>query len=429
MLSGNYRPKFADGNKIVYSQGMRARRYVLFRISLVVLIGSLVIHQLRFIARVCRHPSHSFVSYYTASYLLAQGKDVILFYNDFWFRHQVRKITPTIEEYYSPNPPTTALLLLPLAHRTHRDARTIWIVFNVLLVMGAIAGILWREKVSFWRGGIVLLLVLTYQPLWANFAYGQVYGLLFVVMTLIWYALVHRRDRLAGGLLGIIWVIKTAGLFLFLLLLVKRRWQALRSSIAVISLIVIVSLPMLGGISTWRSYINRVVEYSQRPALSVTAYQSISGFFKHHLIYDPTWNPSPLIHAPLLATLLSFTLMLALVTITLFRSKRDPSTRATFCALIIVGVIVSPVSVDYHFTLLLLPIFLLLVGHPRMTVWQTIGFMIAVGLLAVDYPYQTATHSLSLLAYPKLIGSLILWAVCITARWGDSYQRRLIFSR
>ena len=37
-----------------------------------------------------------------------------------------------------------------------------------------------------------------------------------------------------------------------------------------------------------------------------------------------------------------------------------------------------------------------------------------VFLLAVDYPYQPAMYSRSLLAYPKLIRSLFLWDVTVT---------------
>lgn len=395
---------------------MKIRRHFLLWILIISAICILSVHQLRFVSDATTRPSHSFVSYYTASYLLAQGKDANLFYNDDWFRLQVSQITPQIEEYYSPNPPTTALLLLPLAHRNHDDARIICIGLNVLWVLGALVGILRMERVSRLEGAMVIFIVLIYQPLWANFEYGQVYGLLFVMMTLIWYAYRYRCDAVAGGLLGTILIMKTAGLFIFPLLVIKKRWTMLLSSMIVILLIVLVTLPLLGGISTWLAFIERLAEYGQRPSAAVTAYQSISGFFKHHLTYHPTWNPFPLANNPTLATLLSFMTMGVLLAVTLFKGKHDQNPKWTFCALVILGVIMSPVSVDYHYTPLLLPILLVLVDHQQMTLWQKAGFVVAVGLLSVDYPYQQDMYSqtfLSLMAYPKLIGALILWVVCV----------------
>lgn len=395
---------------------MKARQYVLLRLIFILAICVLAVHQLRFISHVAHRPSHSFVSYYTASVLLADRKDAQLFYNDRWFNNQVQKVTPQIEEYYSPNPPTTSLLLLPIAHHDHKDARIIWIGWSALLVAGAVIGMLWMERASFWRGVMAVLIVLCYQPLLANFETGQVYGVLFVTMMVLWLAFVHRWDRLAGGLLGIIFIMKTAGLFIFPLFLIRKRYKAFVSSIVVIALIVILTLPFLGGVPTWLAFVDRLTEYGQRPSSAVTAYQTLTGFFKHHLTYHPTWNPSPLAHVPVLASLLSYTLIITLGTITLFKSRRDSSPKATFCAMIILGVIASPVSVDYHFTLLLLPILLLLFCHNRMSIWQKISFWLAVSLLTVDYPYQQAIYSdtlLSLMAYPKLIGSLILWGVCL----------------
>jgi len=395
---------------------MNVRRHILFRLILATIICVLAFHRMQFLTNVLQHPTHSFISYYTASVLLTQDKDVKLFYNDRWFSIQVGKIAPQIEEYYTPNPPTTAFLLLPLASYSYDDARLIWTVFNIIFVAGAILFIFWKERFSLQWAMVAILLTLIYQPLWANLEYGQVYGVLFVITTIIWYAYNHRYDAIAGGLLGSIFIMKTAGLLLFPFLLVQRRWKALFLSMATPIIIVLLTLPIVGGIETWLRFAQKFSVYSQRMATAVTAYQSIPNFFKHHLTYHPTWNPSPLLDAPMLATILYLSVIAILVIITLRKSIFGASSKWVFCALVILTIVMSPATLDYHYTLLLLPILFLLADIGLMSRWQKIGFLLAVFLLSVDYPYQNALYEqtfLSLMAYPKLIGGLMLWMITV----------------
>jgi hypothetical protein len=77
----------------------------------------------------------------------------------------------------------------------------------------------------------------------------------------------------------------------------------------------------------------------------------------------------------------------------------------------------SPASLDYHYTLLLLPILLLLAKFQSMSLWQRIVFIVSAFLLSVDYRYDFDVYRdtfLSLMAYPKLIGGLLLWGLAIS---------------
>jgi hypothetical protein len=83
------------------------------------------------------------------------------------------------------------------------------------------------------------------------------------------------------------------------------------------------------------------------------------------------------------------------------------------------GVLVSPFSLDYHYTLLLLPIAVLLAARHQRP-WPpaaTVLLMIAVALLALDLPFRghlLLPHpALALLGYPKLYGGSLLWALCL----------------
>lgn len=60
--------------------------------------------------------THGFVSYYTASRLLVSGELGPLAYDDAWFGAAVQRLTSSsVREIFTPNPPTMALMALPIA--------------------------------------------------------------------------------------------------------------------------------------------------------------------------------------------------------------------------------------------------------------------------------------------------------------------------
>jgi len=87
--------------------------------------------------------------------------------------------------------------------------------------------------------------------------------------------------------------------------------------------------------------------------------------------------------------------------------------------------IISPVSLDYHYTILLLPILMLVAwirNNPSFLLW--ILLLIFVALIAVDTPYSSPRISRggwAIFAYPKLYGAIGLWGLSV---W-TSYQSRI----
>lgn len=394
---------------------MKTARQKLIPNILIFLIICLSIIRTQYIVQVATQPSHSFISYYTAALLVSQGVDVSQLYDEAYFSGEVSQITPRIAEYFRPNPPTTALLMLPLAHLNHIEARVVWTFITVVAVCMAVGWILLRLNFSTASALLAVLVVLLYQPLYANFKYAQVYGVLFAGFTAIWHCYKHYRSSHSGILLGIAIITKLSGYLFLLLFLVQRRWRAFGATVGVMLMIGFISLPCL-GIDSWLMFIEIFPKYSQRPSSAVTAYQSISGFFKHHLTYHEVWNPAPLVDLPILASALTVLTVLVLVGVTLWMSYRTKFVDLAFSALIILSVVMSPVSVDYHYTIILLPILLLISYMPKMNRWQFILWWIGVLLLSVDYRYhdnQYATTFLSLMAYPKLIGGLVLLSLTL----------------
>ena len=171
------------------------------------------------------------------------------------------------------------------------------------------------------------------------------------------------------------------------------------------------------GFDAWRTYFRLLLGFSAQPSLAVTAYQTQLGFFRHLLTYDAQWNPAPLFQAPILGTWLSWLGLLLIVTVSVRRVMLTSQDDLTFAVFVIANIILSLVSLDYHYTLLLLPIATLMAqGREWPTFWLKIGLVIAMALIATDLPYRAprlATGPWALLAYPKLYGALLLWRLAL----------------
>ena len=315
-----------------------------------------------FVFYVIQHasrPSQGFASYYTSSRLLLEGENVSNFYNDNWFSSRVNEYVPGVYEIYNVNMPTTAFLFLPLAFFDHGSARILWSIFNLIVLLITLVYLINKLKFkSIWTP-LIIISFLCFQPLYANFAYGQVYILIFCLLVFAWFAYKSGSDELLGFLLGLVFILKTAGIFLILLLLLKKKWRSLISVLSTVVLLVIACLPR-AGIDAWYSYFERLINYSSHPSLSVTAYQTIHSFFHHFTSYDKKWDPEPLFNFPILGNILLVFLSLIILIFTSIKTIKFNKRDFTFGAFIVAGIVISPASLDYHYVLILIPVVIIM---------------------------------------------------------------------
>jgi hypothetical protein len=269
------------------------------------------------------------------------------------------------------------------------------------------------------RGAYVpgfIVLTLLYQPLYANFNQGQVYVLLLGLLVLAWYGYRQRNAPCLGIALGLIFIFKTACAPLWLLLASQRQWHALVWATATGLLVGIGSLPWLGS-EGWRTYFRLLAEFSSQPWLAVTAYQTQLSFWRHLFSFDAQWNPAPLFATPALAVWLTWLTLFLLLGVGIYRARTMKQDDLTFAGFVSLSIILSPVSLDYHYLLLLIPIAILLAqGREPSTPWGQNVLAVAVLLIAANLPYRSqhlAPGALALLAYPKLYGALALWGLAI----------------
>lgn len=378
-----------------------------------------------FVVTNAARPSHGFATYYTASRLLIEGEDVSKFYNDDWFSSHVEEYVPGIYEIYHVNMPTTLFITLPIAVFDYKTARVIWIIFNLTLLVVVVFFIIKQFKFRETWIPLVLIILLSFQPLYANISYGQVYIFIFCLLILAWFAFSSDREEWLGLLIGLIFILKTTTFVLWILLLVQKKWKGLSWTFLTVLLLFIISLPWV-GIGSWYAYGEKLVTYSSNHSSSVTAYQTIHSFFHHLTVYNQQWNPEPVFNLPFLGKSLSIIVSLFILTITAVSAYKFNNSNLSFGAFIIAGVILSPVSLDYHYVLLLIPVFILinwLRQNQSVILWTC--FIIFFVFIAAEIPYTSPKVTggvWAIFAYPKLYGAIGFWGLTLMA----SYRSRVI---
>ena len=412
--------------------GTRVRRIALAVWVLAALLGGRLAVQTW---RASGEPAHGFVTHWVASRLVLRGEPIARFYDDVWFNARVDEVEPGVSDIFGANPPTVALAVTPVAWLDYAPARRVVALGSLLIWLGAAV---WLGRVlalpAAWAGLLVCLATM-FQPAIEGLRHAQLHIPVFALLLVAWRswrngtradsAIVETHARTAqswtralstGVPLGAALALKAAGGVLWLLLLAQRRWRSLLAGGAVVTVLVLITLA-LSGVSAWTAFRDRANVLRASGSLTVTAYQSLPGMVRRLTSPDTRWNPAPLLDAPVAGSLIAGLLVLALVAMSMMVAARRPPVDALFAAFAALAVAVSPVSLDYHYVICLLPIAVLL-ARLRAEAWRTQGVLLlgAVLLIGADLPYRSprlADGWLVVLAYPKLCGALLLWALAM----------------
>ena len=402
--------------------------------------------------------THGFPVYYVSARLIVEGRWSERIYDDDWFGAQVRAMTNgRRSEVYSANPPTTSLLLLPIAWLDMPAARATWLVVNLVLLIGSLVlllntlvrvglnepivvtlseakslsamggmlrsaqhdtgwGYLGRTVLGrprdFTFGAGMLAFTFAYAPLREDFHLAQAYTFLLFLLTLTFWGFVRTRSVATGITLGTALATKLSGGLLWLLLALRGRWREIAIGIGVGLGFVLLSLALTGW-AGWAKYFSLLPDHIVgRTWPPVLAFQSSPNFFQHLLAGDAAWPIEPIVYAPSLAVLLSAAVSGTALVLTLRRARRANFDIA-FATMLTLGVILLPFAEEYHYTLLLLPLTVMASRIARAPIRRldVIWLAATLFLLAAPLPYasQDGPGWSALLGYPRLYGGWLAW--------------------
>jgi alpha-1,2-mannosyltransferase len=393
-------------------------RPTLYRVLLIgawSLFGVLAVRFGLFAADSAPRESQGFINMYTAARLFREGAFIGQFYGD-WFTEQMPRLGFVVGDIFFPNPPTSLLMALPLVDLDFTTARVIWsIVSLAALVVTLIALVRLTGLGGLWAP-LFLSGVLVYQPLHTNVRYAQTYLLLLALLTLAWWGYRAGRSWALGLPLGVMLAFKVTGVWLLLLLLLQRQWKALLWVAGIGMAVVLLSLPWF-GLETWRVYLSVLPQLRTDPSVVGTAFQSQPGFFRHLFTYDPVLSPAPLVNAPGFGDALAALSTIVLLVPSVWAASRYGRHDLVFAAFVIAGIVLVPVALDYHYTLMILPFAIILAAlrdQPRVV--PLLLFGVAAFAIGADLPYrspQVFSGLWSFLAYPKLYGAWLLWGLTL----------------
>lgn len=353
-----------------------------------------------------------FPNYYTSSRLLMEGKDLSRLYDDEWFQEQITSYGMNQAGRFSPFPPITALIMMPVALFSPLRALQVWTVLNLGILVMSIA-LLSRIVGKNWLWSALLFLG-SGLALINNFRFGQLYLVLTFLLILGYDSWRKFSPTRSGILFGIGSAIKYFPLILIPFYVARREWKIVFTCLLTLAVLYSLAIVIVGAdIHTQffsQVFTNHIT--GNLPSPFSATYQSWDSLLRRIFMYDPIWNPEPLIRSTEGFYLAKYSIIFSLITLATTALRRAKYTcgndaqNIQFAIIIVAGMIVVPASATYHFLLLILPIAILVSAPQRPSrIMQKVILFIFVMIGFIPYRYFRPFDGrgvLTILAYPRL---------------------------
>src|ERR1700722_19002749 len=199
---------------------------------------------------------------------------------------------------YTPFPPFTSLVFAPFLVLPMNVAK---LVFNLISVSLFLFSLLRLTRYLSTPPYLILAVpVIFFIPLLNNLAFGQSYLLLFALLAEGWLASQKRQRILSSLLWAAAILFKLFPAFLFLYLLLRRRYrEALYLGIGC-ALLLLPSL-LLNGVTAWHFYSTAILPRMNHGELNDSftfVFQSAFMLLKRAFCADQLLNPHPILDSP-----------------------------------------------------------------------------------------------------------------------------------
>jgi len=373
-----------------------------------------------------------FPNYFTAAKIVADAGDTGRLYDNSWFQEQANRyhIGSGDGTKFSPFPPPTALLLLPLTGLEPLNALRVVTGLSLLCLLASIVLLL---RIFSWSAvDTAVFVLLSGYAICTALRLGQPYIVVSTSCVLGYYAYLGNRPWLAGICFGLFSPIKYFPVVILIYFAFRRQWRLLLGGLATIVVEASVSIAVLGW-RVHRQFLSSVLgnhligNLSMQDPFTAT-FQSFDSLFRRLFIFDPSSNPQPFIALPglqlaaLIATkaLLFLTAMLTLVK--LARHDAASSTAPSVGVLGVLTLLIAPATGSYYLVLLWLPVGLLIDYFIRERHRVCAYFVLADYALIGFFPYRFTQSfegrgGLTVLAYPRLLLLLAMFVACVAVIW------------
>jgi len=251
-------------------------------------------------------------------------------------------------------------------------------------------------------------------------AYGPPYALLVLLVALALAAMLRERPWTCGLLLAAVVALKLYALALLPYFLWTRRWRAAAGLVGGTAVIAVVSVAVLGP-AVHATYVREMLPASLDGSI-IDPYspfwQTVPAVARRLFQLEPELNPTAVADRPTLAAFVSRFIAAAVLAASVLAARRQaPAVRVRreWAAILLASLAVSPMTASYHLVLLAIPCAVVL-ADPLLGVRRAAVVLALLAFAASPLPHlftPLASGWGNLLACPRLLALLALWAIAI----------------
>lgn len=303
-------------------------------------------------------PGSDFPQYYLVARLVAQHCCLDRIYDWVWLQRAADHAGISHQLVgFSGLTPFSALPILPLAWLPALEAKRVWILLNVGLLIVTVQ--LLRKATGLPMLRIWLIALLAAIPLRTNFALGQMHLVVCVLLILGWVFHLRGKQTASGCCIAIAGALKIYPLFYCFYFVIKRRWRAVGTAVVISAICLVLCYAVFGrpAMQTYlREQLPRTLQgEGNSPFLaSVT---SASAMFHRLFLFEPELNPRPPISSlALYATLYPLwqALLIALILLGIRRNVQGHHRETIeWCAFLSLLLFLSTAPATYHLVTLI----------------------------------------------------------------------------
>jgi hypothetical protein len=263
------------------------------------------------------------------------------------------------------HPPTTAILFLSFAFLPYLTALRLWTGLSTFFYMCILFYIIRSLDISLPKVGwfLGLGIALCWYPFQAHLALGQISILLIACLIGGWVFLQRKQDYWAGLLFALAFLIKLFPGLIFIYLFVRQKWKALTGAI-IFTVVGWITTILLVGIEDTIRYFREVAPYATGVYTLFPINISVAGIIAR-LFMDGSWV-RPIVIWPEVVVWLTMAFSLGLFALLVWQLWLLPVTKqgenVAFAITCIAMLLLSPISWQHIYPLMVLPMGILFVG-------------------------------------------------------------------
>lgn len=330
-----------------------------------------------YIYKAIAFPIHDSANYYFGAQFLIDGKFNPSIYFPYEFNKAIANLgCQNIFASYAPNTPFLALFFTPLTLCSVTTAKLIFNIISSFLLTFSCYRLFEFYQIN--RKYLLLIPFLFLVPIKNNLLFGQVYFLLFFLLTETLLSYEKQQFKKTGFFLSLAILLKIFPILFFAFFLFKKQlkpiFYTLISSILFFGISVIFT-----GIDSWIFFIQSVLPKASNGEIAnafVDNYQSVFMFLKRIFIYDEIENPHPFSVTSSFFSIVILAFKIGIIALGYFVTKNAKNNLHIFSFWILASILLSPYGSTYTFILMFFPLLALLKSEISL-----VKKIIAIGIL------------------------------------------------